>query len=260
MGTATTLSPLVVKDIFLPEQSADLPYVNEDYRACPNCGHFEHEDNWTTTGYYIISSLVHHLNVLDEQEPDAIRLGEELNRNGALYQLLRDKVGEQSQWQCDNCEWKGPEEDLTTLTRFDCSNCGNNYETSHEALNCCPGDCYDDTCTHRDGITKMEGEDGMHPLRGDRMGRSFFFKCACNRTEEYCGAYVCVICHQTVYTEVDVAAHICPGLQSPTQVHVNPDAPVVRDLAPQCMCGAGWCCQVHKFHTNEHPLMCWLDV
>lgn len=253
MGTTTALSPLVVKDIFLPEQSADLPYVNEDYRACPNCGHFNHEDHWTTVGYYEIESLIHHLGYLDH---DAIRLGQELDRHGALYKLLRDKVAEVSQWQCDNCEWRGTEGELTTLTRYDCSNDGENYETSHEALLCCSGDCYDDTCTHRDGITKMEGEDGFHPLREDRMGRSFFFKCSCNRTENYCGAYVCVICHQSVFNEVEVAAHICPGLQSPTQVHVNPEAPVVRDLAPQCFCEAGFCCQVHDRHRSGH-MLCW---
>jgi hypothetical protein len=248
MGTATLTT--AVMDITLPEMYQDLPYENNDYWSCPDCKNTEYYENWNTSGYYDIDNLIYHL---QKMEPDAIRLGEELSEDGALYTVLRQNVQEHSKYKCDYCGKLWDEEQLIKLLKWDCANCGEVWDECHDALCCCYGVCQHDQCTHRDGIKVEADEKGAyHPLRGHRMGVSYFFKCYCRRDEEHCGKFVCVICHEFVDTEANIPVHRCEGLRSPT--------PVIGDGVyrgtVECFCEAGFCCELHDIHREGH-MLCW---
>jgi len=248
VGTATQTT--AVMEITLPEMYQELPYDNEDYLQCPRCKHVDHKENWNTDGYYDIPDLIRHLHLLN---PDAIRVGEETSTSGTLYRMLRLEVAEHSKFKCSECSRLWTEEQLNIVTKWDCSNCGETWDAAHDALTCCYGECHFDQCSHRDGI-RVEADSGgaYHPLRGYRMGSSTFFKCFCRRDEEWCGNFVCVVCHNYVQTEAQVAAHRCEGLRSGTPVFSDG---VYRGTA-ECFCEAGFCCELHQRHKRGH-ILCW---
>jgi DNA-directed RNA polymerase subunit RPC12/RpoP len=253
MGTTAQLTATkhtAIMTITLPEILHDLPYESEDYWKCPGCGSVDYYENWNSVGYYDIPNFIMHLEQLDDDE---LKVGEELDRHGRLFLMLRQDVTEHSKYKCDNCGNLYDQDDLGTAPYWNCVNCGEGWDNCHDALTCCPGECTIDQCTHREGIKTLADDQGKyHPLRGEQLSKTFF-KCYCTGDENRpCGRYVCVVCHAYVYNEVEVAAHVCPGLQSPTPVFTDG-----TQVGPDCFCEAGFCCHLHDRHTRSHPLLCW---
>ena len=244
-------SPVNVQDLVL-QNGCYLPSVSTNYWGCPSCEAVEYYENWETVNVYDYDSMVENINNALESNP--LVVGDEER----LVKLLRDAVQENGRERCPNCSEVFDEDDVLRVTRYECVECGETWDTGHDALTCCASTCYDLTCFCRQGLEyEIRPDKTFYPKEFFQRGKSTWFRCRCDRFgDNECGWHICIVCHRSLSPLEPSSAmeeHKCPGSPCPWEPVITVDGK--PPSVPDCVCETDFCCQVHENHKRGH-VMC----